>query len=369
MADGTTLLYYPSVLLRRLRHYTAKRIRGYTDRGTLETAATEILTARASQGFRAGSHFPGIWPRDLCFAARGVTAMGFTEEIIAAADFMIRQIEDTFYTDFREDFNTSTPAEGVDTFPALVILLDETDVLAEYDTAIAALAELHREKFFNEDLSLVTGTGSSWWDSSAHPREAYNTAMLLTAVDRLEESGVETTYAGLVEEIQSGFVNCLWNGRFFDEYRGSSVKACDANVVPLYFTIVDDDIAENIASALADLETEAGLKMREKPFTPSEVHPAFLLHPDYHYHVWPWNSFMYANGLNWYGFEKRADREVERIEQRLRPYGNFLEVLDLHGDAYVKRGYASAEDFTVAAALWIEYKRLQRRELAADGRG
>lgn len=355
MGNETELLYYPSVLVRRLRHYVKKRIEGYTDRGSLEAAAEEILTARAERGFRAGSHFPGIWPRDLCFAARGLTAMGFGEKLRAAAEFMIQQIEDTFYTDFHDEFNAATPAEGVDTFPALVVILDEAGGLKAYAEDVSALAALHREKFFDEETRIVTGAGSSWWDSSAYPREAYNTAMLLTAAERLEENGVNTTYTALSGDIRDGFMDCLWNGGFFDEARGSSVKACDANVVPLYFGLVDDDTAGSIVSALADLETETGLKMREKPFTLREVHPAFLLHPDYHYHVWPWNSFMYANGLKRYGFAESANREVKRIERRLQPYGNFLEVLHLNGSAYVKWGYASAEDFTVAAALWVEY--------------
>lgn len=356
MGNGTKLLYYPTVLVRRLRHYVEKRVRGYTHRGSLEAAAEEILTARAERGFRAGSHFPGIWPRDLCFAARGLTAMGFDEKLRAAAEFMIRQIEDTFYTDFHDEFNAATPAEGVDTFPALVVLLDEAGGLETYAEAMSELATLHREKFFDEEARIVTGAGSSWWDSSAYPREAYNTAMLLTAIERLEENEVTTTYTALSQEIRDELMDCLWNGRFFDEDRGSSVKACDANVVPLYFGLVDDDTAGRIVSTLADLETETGLKMREQPFTLGEVHPAFLLHPDYHYHVWPWNSFMYANGLKRYGFDELADREVERIERHLRPYGNFLEVLHLNGGPYVKWGYASAEDFTVAAALWTEYK-------------
>lgn len=357
MGNRRELLYYPSVLGRRLQHYVEKRMRGYTNRGSLEIAANEILTARAEQGFRAGSHFPGIWPRDLCFAARGLTRIGFAPKLREAADFMIRQIEDTFYTDFHCKFNAATPAEGVDTLPALVVLLDEAGGLRGHTKDISPLAALHREKFFDEETSLVTGAGSSWWDSAARSREAYNTAMLLTAIERLEAGDVTTTYTGLSEDVRRGFMDNLWNGYFFDEFRGSSVRACDANVVPLYFGLVDDNTAENVISSLAGLVTETGLKMRERPFTLAEVHPAFLFHPDYHYHVWPWNSFMYANGLEQYGYGDLAEREIERIEDRLRHYGNFLEVLHLNGDAYVKWRYASAEDFTVAAALWVEYKR------------
>lgn len=349
--------YYASVLFRRLRHYARKRTRGYTDRGSLDTAAEEILRLRAERGFRAGSHFPGVWPRDLCFSARGLTAAGFDEALLGVTDYMIRQIEGTFYTDFHADANVATPAEGVDTFPALVVLLDEAGGLEAYADELSELAALHREKFFDAANCIVDGTGSSWWDSSSSPREAYNTAMLLTAVERLAAAGIDSPYEDLVEDIRSGLVDELWNGRFFDEYRGSSVLACDANVVPLYFGLVSDERARSIASALDVLETEAGLKMREKPFGPTEVLLPFLLHRDYHYHVWPWNSFMYANGLRRYGFDERADREVERIERCLRPYGNFLEVLNENGTAYVKRGYASAEDFSVAAALWTEYGR------------
>lgn len=239
---------------------------------------------------------------------------------------------------------------------AIVILLDETDRLTEHAAAIATLATRHREKFFDVDAHIVTGSGSSWWDSSLVPREAYNTFMLLSAIERLEEYGIDTPYTGAAENVRNGLMNSLWNGNFYEEYRGSSVMACDANVIPLYFDLVDDNTANRLVSSLTSLQTETGLKMRERPFTVREVRPVFLLHRDYHYHVWPWNSFMYANGLRQYGFDKRAEREVERIEHQLRSYGKFLEILTLDGAPYVKRGYASAEDFTVATALWVEYK-------------
>lgn len=97
--------------------------------------------------------------------------------------------------------------------------------------------------------------------------------------------------------------------------------------------------------------------MRAEPFSRTEVHPFFLFHRDYHYHVWPWNSVMYAIGLERYGYPTRARREIERLESLLGPYGTFLEVCTLEGEPYVKRGYASAGEFTVAAALWTEYHR------------
>lgn len=357
---GGSATYYPLELYRRLRHYAERRIGGYTDRGSLEAAAEQILTERAEGRFLAGSQFRGEWPRDLCFSARGLVASGFADELRATAEVMLREIADTFYTDFHDGFNAAAPEEGVDTFPAIVIVLDETGGLEAHADDLAALADLHRRKFFDRNANIVSGTGSSWWDSTSTPREAYNTAMLLAAVERLEGAGVPTAYTGRSGEIRDGMVDGLWNGAFFDEYRGSSVLACDANVVPLYFGLVDRDVAERIVAALARLETANGLKMRERPFAVDEVHPFFLLHRDYHYPVWPWNGFMYANGLRRYGFDARAEREVERLERLLEPYGNFLEVLDVDGGAYVKRGYASAEDFTVAAALWTEYR------LAAD---
>ncbi|WP_293032938.1 hypothetical protein [Natronococcus sp.] len=95
--------------------------------------------------------------------------------------------------------------------------------------------------------------------------------------------------------------------------------------------------------------------MHERPFGLREVHPFFALHRDYHYHVWPWNSLTYANGLERYGFEERARREVERIERVMAPYRTFLEEFTLEGEPSVKRGYASAEEFMVAAALWREF--------------
>lgn len=350
------LWHYATVLSRRLSHYAEKRIYGYSQRGSLDVAAESILTERVATGFRAGSHFPGVWPRDLCFAARGVVAAGFADELRAAAEFALGRLDETFYTDFHAKYDAATPAEGVDTFPALVVVLDETDALDAHADRVAELAALHRRKFFDPELGIVTGAGSSWWDSAAHPREAYNTAMLLTAIERLARAGIETPYSGGIERIRSALVNQLWNGRAFDEHRESSAVACDANVVPLYFGLVDDVRAASIATTLDSLATPMGLKMRHRPFTLREVRPVFLLHRDYHYHVWPWNSLLYANGIRRYGFEERADREVECIERRLRPYGNFLEVLSLDGGAYCKRGYASAEDFTVAAALWTEYR-------------
>lgn len=360
MAGRRDLRYYPVELVRRLRHYTQKRVRGYARYESLEEAAETILAERASRGFRAGAHFQGVWPRDLCFAARGLTAAGYGDPLRTTAIDLLRRIaaDGTFYTDVHDRFGAATPAEGVDTFPALVLLLDQTGGIEPYGEGIGSLAALHRKRFFDRSASIVGGAGSSWWDSAAAPRETYNTVLLLAAVERLEDRGVSTVYTGRSGPIRSGLIDKLWNGRFFDEHRGSSVKACDANVVPLYLGLVNDERAGRIVDALESLRTDHGLRMRERPFTAGEVHPFFLLHRDYHYHVWPWNSFMYANGLARYGFDRRAEREAERVERRLRPYGNFLEVLDLDrgGRAYTKRGYASAEDFTVAAALWTEYR-------------
>lgn len=349
------LRYYPRVLIRRLRHYVERRRNGYTNRGSLETAAKEILRASARQGFQAGSHFSGIWPRDLCFSAPGLLAVGLGEELHAVTTEMLASVEGTFYTDFHEKYDVATPAEGVDTFPAFVIIVDELGKLDLHARDLTAMASLHREKFFDEKLGIVSGAGSSWWDSAANPREAYNTAMLLTAVERLERRDIQTSYTGLSERIRDGMSTHLWNGNHFDERRSSPVLACDGNVVPLYFGLVDDERASRIVESLAALETKRGLKMRSHPFTLREVRPEFLLHRDYHYHVWPWNCFVYVLGLAQYGYHERAQAERERIERQLDRYGNFLEVLTLDGEPYLKRGYASAQDFTVAAALWMEF--------------
>lgn len=67
-AERPPLSYSPSVAIRRVSHYAEKRLYGYTDRGSLECAAEQILRTGAECGFRAGSHFPGVWPRDRCFA-------------------------------------------------------------------------------------------------------------------------------------------------------------------------------------------------------------------------------------------------------------------------------------------------------------
>ncbi len=355
--DGPPLQYYPAVLARRVSHYAERRLQGYTDRGSLETAAEEILRASARRGFHAGSHFPGLWPRDLCFSTPGLCALGFDDAVRSATVELLDSVDTTFYTDFGHRFDVATPTEGVDTFPALVVLLDEVDALESHADTVASMASLHREKFFGEDERIVSGPGSSWWDSAAHPREGYNTAMLLTAVERLERRAIETTYTGLSEDVRDGFLTQLWNGSYFDERRGSSVLACDANVIPLYFGLVDDERANRIVDALGRLETKRGVKMRARPFTLQEVRPEFLLHQDYHYHIWPWNSLAYAIGLAQYGYHERAQEEVARVERLLERYGNFLEVLTLDGEPYVKRGYASAQDFTVAAALWVEFHR------------
>lgn len=353
----TAVQYYPGVLGRRLGHYLDKRAAGYTDRGPLEEVAPALVRARANRGFRAGSHFSGLWPRDLCFAAVGITELGFANELREAADIAIERLDDTFYTDFHASFEVATPAEGVDTFPALVILLHEADGLTERAEALASLAALHRDRFFDEDLAIVTGHGSSWWDSAADPREAYNTAMLLAALERLEACGVDTVYAGDLSAIRDGFRTAFWNGAYLNETRQSEVLACDANVVALYFGLLSPEEASAVIGSLAELQTEHGLKLREQPFARSDVRPAFRLHPDYHYHIWPWNSYMYAIGARRYGEHGAAASEIERIERVLRHYGNFLEVVTLDGRPYVKRGYASAEDFTVAAGLWLEYHR------------
>ncbi len=349
--------YYALELRRRLGHYTEKRLGGFEHHGSLESAAEAILSKRANDGFRAGGHFHGVWPRDLCFAARRLVAAGAGDELRTTTERLLERVvaDNVFYTDVHDRFAAATPCEGVDTFPALVILLDETGDVGPHDDLVADLAALHRERFFDEGAGIVTGPGSSWWDSAADARETYDTAVLLAAVERLEARGVETGYTGRSGEIRDGLAT-LWNGRFFDEHRGSSVLACDANVVPLYFGLVDDRRAERIVDSLAPLRTEHGLRMRERSFSLREVHPFFLLHRDYHGGIWPWNSFMYAAGLARYGYTGYAEGEVDRVERCLRPYGTFLETLDLDGTAYVKRGYASAEDFTVAAAIWTEYR-------------
>lgn len=354
---GPALRYYARELGRRLGHYAETRLRGYADHGSLEAAAETILSDRARDGFRAGGHFRGVWPRDLCFSARGLAAAGHGEVLRTVGDELIERTArgERFYTDFHDGFAVATPGEGVDTFPALVLLLAETGGLERRADDVATLAELHRERFLDESAGIVAGVGSSWWDSAARPREAYDTAMLLAAVERLEDRNVDTVYTGRSPALREG-LGTLWNGRFFDERRGSSVLACDANVVPLYLGLVDDGRAERISDSLDALRTEHGLRMRERPFSVREVHPFFALHRDYHFGVWPWNSFTYANGLARYGLEERAEREVERVERRLRPYGTFLETLGPDGRAYVKRGYASAGEFTVAAALWTEYR-------------
>ncbi|WP_228434505.1 hypothetical protein [Natrarchaeobaculum aegyptiacum] len=203
----------------------------------------------------------------------------------------------------------------------------------------------------------MSGAGSSWFDSASGPREAYNTAMLLAAVERLERRGIETTYTGHSDAIRGGLVSQLWTGDYFAERRGSPVLACDANVVPLYFGLVDQERADRIADSIQVLETECGTRLRAKPFAPTAVRPVFLAHRDYHACIWPWNSFAYAIGLAQYGYHDRAWREVNRIERQLERYGTFLEVLTLEGEPYLKRGYASAEEFTAAAALWMEFHR------------
>ncbi|MCU4926333.1 hypothetical protein OB905_10105 [Halobacteria archaeon AArc-dxtr1] len=350
------LRYYARELRRRLEHYYRKRRYGFRDRGTLDRAAAEIVAERARGGFVSGGHFRGTWPRDLCFAARGVAAAGYESALRNTADRLVYRLEDVFYTDVHRKFGAAIPEEGVDTFPALVVLLSECGALSTHAGEVTRLAALFRERFFDEKLEIVTGSGSSWWDSAAAPREAYNTAMLLAAIGRLERHDVETTFTDEFERTRDAWLSTLWTGSHFAERRGSATLACDANVVPLYFGLLDDDRAARVVDALSALETPAGLRMRARQFSRREVHPFFALHPDYHYHVWPWNSLMYANGLRRYGFDDRARAEIARMERLLAPYGNFLEVLTTAGEPYVKRGYASAEDFTVAAALWLEYQ-------------
>ena len=358
-ASNRPRAYYARELLARLRQYGRARVRGdhyrRRDRDSLEDAAAEIVEKRAASGFRPGAHFTGIWPRDLCFSAPGIVARGFESELRAVGEWLVRRFDDVFFTEVRREYGAAVPTEGVDTFPALVMVLATCDRLASHAEALAGLAALHRRTFFDEETMLVTGEGCGWWDSAAAPREAYNTAMLLAALERLECAGVETTYSGALESVRTAWRDRLWTGEYVAERRDSSVLACDANVVPLYFGLVSDARAQSIVDALETLETERGCLMRARPFTVTEVHPFFLLHRDYHYHIWPWNSLLYAIGARKYGFDARARREVARLERTLRPYGTFLEVYTLEGKPYVKRGYAAADEFTVAAALWSEY--------------
>lgn len=368
---GETLYYHGREFQRRLSYYVAKRRYGYRDHGSLGQAATAILETRADRGFVAGGHFQGVWPRDLAFGAPGFVAAGYADAVAETGDWLVDQLQDAdvFYTDFHDRYRAATPLEGVDTVPAIVILLAESGRLRAHADAIADLARWHHERFV-AGSGLVTGKGSSWWDSAAHPREAYNTAVLLAAVEALEAHAVETVYTGRSDAIRDALYTELWNGRYFDEHRQSSMLACDGNVVPLYFGLVDDNRAGAIANSLRTLETDCGLCLRRQPFSRTEVHPLFLFHRDYHYHVWPWNSLLYAIGLQRYGLTEQATREVDRIERRLREYGTFLEIITFEGEPYVKRGYASAEDFTVATALWVEYNdRVGRPLLGEPARG
>ena len=265
-----------------------------------------------------------------------------------------------FYTDVHEEYAAATPAEGVDSFPMLVIALAESGGLTANADTIERLAARHRERLFDERRSIVTGTGSAWWDSAATPRETYNTAVLIAAVERLDEANLETVYEGLTDELYAGLDDHFWTGSHYAEHRGSGTLACDANVVPLYFGLVDDNRASTIVDVLDALRTRYGRRLRERPFSRRELRPHFWLHPDYHYHVWPWNSYMYAIGARRYGYHERARRECERVDAVQRRYGTFLEVIGLDGRPYAKLGYASASDFTVAAALWTQER--QRRQ-------
>ncbi|ELY89121.1 hypothetical protein C483_14260 [Natrialba hulunbeirensis JCM 10989] len=351
--------YYSRELSRRLAHYARVRRHGYPDHGSLEQAAETILAERAAGGIESGGHFHGVWPRDLCFAARGLVTAGYQETVATTGDWLVSQLSNVFYTDFHTDasVNAATPAEGVDTFPALVLLLAEADRLEYHAESIATLAALHDRKFVDSNRGLVTGAGSSWWDSAAAPREAYNTALLLAAARVLESREIPTVFTGRSAALREG-LGRLWNGSYFDERRGSSVLACDANVPVLYFGLVEPSVAETIVNSLGVLETPNGLRLRGASFSPREVHPFFLLHRDYHTQIWPWNSFAYAVGLRRYGFDARARREVERVERCLAPVGTFLELYRVTGKPYVKRGYAAVGDFMVAAALWRELQSL-----------
>lgn len=200
MKAARTGRYYARELRRRLAHYAAVRRHGYRDHGSLEAAAETILATRTRRGLEAGGHFRGVWPRDLGFAARGLVTAGFERVVADTADWIVDQLEDVFYTDLHDRYNAATPREGADTFPAVVLALDACDRLPAHADAIADLAERHRERFVG-DGGVVTGVGSSWWDSAAHPRETYNTATLLAAAERLESAGVETTFTGASETI------------------------------------------------------------------------------------------------------------------------------------------------------------------------
>ncbi|MFP9190763.1 hypothetical protein [Natronosalvus vescus] len=353
---GAPVGYYTRELHRRVAHYWRVRRHGYPDHGSLETAADEIISRRADGGFRSGGHFRGLWPRDLCFSATGLLESGFCEELHAAVEWLLARYDGTFFTDVQSDYAAAVPSSGVDTFPALVIVLDAVDELENHASHVETLAVHHRDRFFDEETGLVSGHGSGWWDSAADPRTAYNTAMVLAALERMADAGIESAYTASRERIRAAWIGRLWTGEYFAEHADSTVLACDANVVPLYFGLLESSRARSVATALRTLETGRGIVLRERPFSIREVHPFFALHRDYHYHVWPWNSFVYAIGLARYGFLERANQEVERVERTLERYGTFLESYTLEGEPYVKRGYAAAGDFTVAAALWTQFR-------------
>lgn len=118
--------------------------------------------------YRRGGHFDGVWPRDLCFGARGIVAAGYGDVLADTADQLVAELADaeTFYTDFHPSRNAATPAEGADTFPALVCLLAATGGLQAHADAIVSLAERHRERFVDERTGLVTAATAC--DRSGH---------------------------------------------------------------------------------------------------------------------------------------------------------------------------------------------------------
>ncbi|WP_440763669.1 hypothetical protein [Natronorubrum sp. DTA7] len=101
-------------------------------------------------------------PRDLAFGARGLSAAGYEEGVAETGRWLVDQLSDSsvFYTDFHDRFHAASPAEGVDTFPALVLVLAACGCLREQADAVADLAAVHRDRFVTGGL--VTGSGSAW---------------------------------------------------------------------------------------------------------------------------------------------------------------------------------------------------------------
>jgi hypothetical protein len=81
---------------------------------------------------------------------------------------------------------------------------------------------------------------------------------------------------------------------------------------------------------------------------------AFLWAKDYHSLIWPHLGLMYLNGLK--RMKKPFGQHMERFEEHVWKYQNFLEVLNINGEPFTAPFFVTEVNFSMAAGQYLELK-------------